>query len=390
MAVYLDRAVVAASGEHSRDFGFQSVGEVLLILAAREWFGGAARVAWIHIAALAVAASAVPRTAALLGLGARGQMVVGILVATWLPSAMYAQLYLGESVATSLTFLAVAGWVAGFSQEEPPAWHQWVAGLALGVGCAFRPNLQITVLVACGWGLWAGRRRHALTFAFGAGLGLAFALAVTRALVPEGSGLAESGGFNFYMSVAPIRQLASTTGGGGWAPVVNAALYTRAVTTDVPLTDSAYFYGEAWRLITADPLAALSRWATNLWCSTGAVMTFPGLQARAGDAALMVWAKVSAVATLLAVVGARRAEAPSRALTVLVVISGFVTCAFFLGTPRARYPFDAIVLSVGAAQVARLSKNPVLRRRVGQVAPYVARLRSIRCQLVRVGRDRRC
>ena len=151
----------------------------------------------------------------------------------------------------------------------------------LGVACAFRTNQQLTAVVAVTWALCAGRRTHAAVFALGAGAGLAFAHGLTHALVPEAQRLAESGGFNFYMSVAPIRQLSSTTAGGGWAPIVNAALYTDAVTTDVPLTDAGHWYAEAWRVNAADPPTALARWATNLWCSTGAVLTFPGFEGRA-------------------------------------------------------------------------------------------------------------
>lgn len=385
MAGYLERASMAAAGNYPRDAGFQSQGEVVLVLAAHVLLGGTARVAWIHMALAAAAAAAVPRVAERLGLGTRGQAVVGVIAAAWFPCAMYTQLYLGESVAASLTFIAVAGWLEGFptgpdsvssngsERDDAPApvmaprWHQVFAGLALGIACAFRPNLQLTVGLAVAWAAWAGRRGHAACFALGGAGGLAFAYGLTRALVPEGHGLAESGGFNFYMSVAPIRQLASTRAGGGWAPIVNAALYSEAVTTDVPLTDSSYFYREAWRLVAEDPGAALVRWATNLWCSAGAVLTFPGFESRVGDHVLVVYAVGSAIAGVVGCGAAHRGTAPQRALILLAGVSSVVTCAFFMGTPRARYPFDVILLLSGAAQVAR-----VLRRARCNTPPKVA------------------
>ncbi|MCA9576637.1 MAG: hypothetical protein KC668_14435 [Myxococcales bacterium] len=375
MAVYVERALMAAAGTYPRDAAFQSQGEVLLILGAHTWLGGAARVAWIHAAVAAVAASVVPRTAARLGLGARGQALTGLVAATWFPTAMYTQLYLGESVAASLTLIAAATWLdafvgragSGVSGSSPadvasvgPPWHQAVAGLALGLACVFRPNLQLTVVLAVAWIGCAGRRHHAAFFTGGATIGLAFAYGVTRALIPDGHGLAENGGFNFYMSVAPIRQLASTSAGGGWAPIVNAALYSEAVTTDVPLTDSGYFYAEAWRLVTAHPGAALVRWGTNLWCSAGAVMTFPGFEGDAGDTLLSVCAVASAVAAVVGAVGAAyRGTSAQRALVLAAITSSVITCALFMGTPRARYPFDVIFLLCGAAQVSRLFRRRV-------------------------------
>ena len=46
-------------------------------------------------------------------------------------------------------------------------------------------------------------------------------------------------------------------------------------------------------------------------------------------------------------------------LFLAAITSSVITCALFMGTPRARYPFDVIFLLCGAAQVSRLFRRRV-------------------------------
>lgn len=341
----------------------QARGVSFLIVAATQWLGDPSRVAWVHLACAAAGVVATIRLAQYLGSSRQATIIVGVLSATWLPTAMYTQLYLNECVAAALTTIALATWVGLFSLTRPVApLPAAIAGTALGLACLFRPNLQLTAALAIAWGVLRGHRSSALTFALGTGVSLAFAYGITRMAYPSSSGLASGAGFNFYMAMAPIRQLSSTTAGGGWAPIVNVMLYPEdaGVITAASLHDNQHFFGQAWDLACEDPGGVLWRWLTNLVYSTGYAGMFPGLW---GSAALRPFTVVTALAAAIVALRLPSSGQEARALGGVVLASVFVTCTFFMGTPRARYPFDLVLLAAAAPHMERLGRHALERVR---------------------------
>ena len=369
MGGFSARAAQILHGPLDALIAFQSVGESLLLAALSlngHWDSYVA-LTLVHVGAWLGGLLATKRLAESWSLGPAAVLFCVVVYATWLPSALYSNLCLNESVGASLVLIGAASWVTDRGREA------FVGGVALGLACLFRPN--VTPMIAILFALyicaganarlrlgrdWTTAGRH-LPFWVGCAIAVALGLLATRLVAPGSVGFAMSDAMNLYLGVKPIRGL-TFANGGGWMPLVNNNLYTYIEFSDASMMDREHFFAAAAEQVRTHPTESLLRWGRNIVESTGYhIGYFPGLPGF--NWLLRPFALAS---SLFAVIGMFAAwQQRQRVVGQLTLAAGLcmlVTVAFFMGTPRARFPFDMVFLVAAVAGARTVAQRWSSRR----------------------------
>jgi hypothetical protein len=370
MSVYQQRAENLLSGNTSAWDTFTPVGYPAL-LAAIYALGGSALAMGVLQAVLGAATAAL---AALLALRTLGRpllgWIVGLACALHVPGVLYAGYLLTETV---FAFLLVAAcWLLAVAVERRST--RALLGCALGLGLVLgaaatvRPNLLLfmPLLPLLLWlGLEQRWRRALLVFAVTlAGFGLPVSVAIARntRLLGRPASLGTNGGLNFYLNLADVRgvRFKERRAVHRITPIPNLLRFPRDEDEEavfVPFYDDAYFYQRGLALLRQQPSRLVLRGASNLAEAAG--MGGQGywpeadtrLTRRHRRAFFMAAMLPSLAGALL--LGARRRWAARENLPLLaaagLVASNLVTVLFFLGDPRMRVPFDALIVLLAAA-----------------------------------------
>ncbi len=354
MAGYSLRANLLRDGLPDPTLSFQSLGEPLLLVAlmGQQVVDLHVALTLVHASAWWVAGYAFRDLCRHWEMSRAAERSALLVYAFWLPSALYTNLCLGESLGASLALIGAASWVG----EQ--RFRHLLGGVSLGMACLFRPNMQLLCALLVGLDLVAlGRRRSGarahLWFALGASGAIGLGLGATRLLVPGSAGFASSGAFNAYLSVAPVRAVACLD--GAWGPTLNGLLFEHIEHLPVSMTDQAFFRDKTLAFVRAHPGDSLGRWLLNLLHSSGyRVGYFPGL---GGVDWLLRWFALGSfgLAGLAALTSVRRRRERVAQLTLACLVVMGVSVMFFLGTPRSRFPFDGMVLAAASASWAYLA-----------------------------------
>lgn len=364
MAINEARASLVRDGFSDLHIAFQSLGEPLTLAGImhasaphREAVYGI--LTCVHIAAWLGGGLALRGLCAAWAMSERARLACVIVYAGWLPSALYSNLCLNESLAASLLLIGSSGWLSGRRVGA------MVGGLALGTACLFRPNLLPFVMGLIMLTAWSSIRAAKLDrpvedrfsapwFIAASLVSVALAFGATGLVVPGSHGLASSDAMNFYLAVAPVRGVEFATG-EGWVPVVNHLLYSEMEVANVDMTNRAYFFERAVDRIQQFPIASVVRWMRNGVESTGyRIAYFPGLPG--ANWLLKTFSVCSALLTLAGAVAAwRRRREPVAQLTLVAIVTMWATVTFFMGCPRARFPFDGIFIVAGIAGITSLA-----------------------------------
>jgi 4-amino-4-deoxy-L-arabinose transferase-like glycosyltransferase len=294
-------------------------------------------------------------------------LVVGLVVALYLPLVVYTGFLLTE---TTFAFLvALFAWLLLRAWDRPGIGRAALAGLVFGVAAAVRPNLLLAAPLLALHGLLL--RRRAAPRAWLAPLGaLAFALPVLVAVVAHNSriagrptGLATNGGVNFLLGHCECRAITFPPGGGIGlvSGHQNRQRYTEVIASPRFAFDEAYYYREAASLLRAHPERALHAF---LNVSDGLVLTglgeppahpyYPGWMGHEEELRAFgrgfAWLAVvpALVHAALSVLrrssrGLRSSADPTRGVLLALVGSAIATLYLFLGDPRLRVPFDPLI-----------------------------------------------
>ncbi len=329
--------------------------------------GGHAAVGKLHAMLGALTCVLVHRVAHALAGRAWVAALGALLLALYPPLIFYTGVQLTETLAAFLVTLAA--WLA-LPGRRPPA--AALAGLALGLAVATRPNLLLT-LPPLAWLAWRERRReavapstppwsrHLATCLAAALLTLVPVVVHNSRLTGRLTGVATNGGINFLLAHCEC-QVVELPPGGRLKSVranVNRRYFTDTVRSDHLAHEEGAHYREGLRRIAERPSRVLLGWRNLVeGLGLGRMGRFPEQAYWPGwmghDDLLNVPARaiVGVLGLVLArLVWAARGGPPltrTHALLLALLSSLVPVFVAFIGDPRVRVSLDPLLLALGA------------------------------------------
>ena len=299
----------------------------------------------------------------------RTGLLAGLAAAAYGPFLFFDGELLPASLATALNTLGLALLLR--CERRPSAAGFGIAGAVLGLAALAVPTV---LLFAGAFAVWLGlrrRRRHAAAYLLG--VGLAIAPVTLRNLVVGGDSVVISynSGINFYIgNNSRYEETVAVRPGWEWDALASRP---RQAGLERPSRQSAFFWGEAWGEIRADPAAYLRLLARKLFLlgHGGEIGRNQPVYFHRNESSLLaalLWKHAGvafpfgiagplALSGLLLALRDRRASLP----IVYVAAYGAGVIAFFV-TARYRLPMVPVLL-LFAAHAAHWTAAALRRRR---------------------------
>lgn len=286
-------------------------------------------------------------------------LLTSIVLVVYVPLILYGGLLLTEGPAALLVTLSCL--LVLRAVEAPTTARLSAAGLVLGVAATVRPNLLLAypflflhAWAAAGRSWRSGARLAGQVIAWSAPILLAAGIHNSR-ILGRPAGLGTNGGLNFFLAHAEVSGATYDDGVTTHriGPLPNVVRYGEVFVSSEPLYEEGYFYRKGVRQLGEDPwrlLSALDNVAEGV--GLGRQDFWPGWPGHdrllVFSSKAMFWLGILPMALhglVLAALGRLLTrEGASRALLFGFVMSSMLTLYAFLGDPRVRVPFDAIIL----------------------------------------------
>ena len=374
MAIYRERAIRLLDGPLDVHDTFTPVGYPALMAAIFKFFGRNDAFVGLAQALMGAATCVLAAWLAHHWAGRAAAFVAFVATAFYAPLVLYTSVFLTETTSAFLVTLSTVLLTIALTRRRSSLGA--FAGLALAASAIVRPNLLLVFPLLAGLA-WLLRRDR------GASRALVVALFVS--LIPMGLvsahntrlagrfvSLGSNGGVNFYLAHAEIRALEFPEGGpiAAISPYRNRTRFTRLERTSHAPEDEAYFYRAGLALFRDEPKRILGAMGHVVDGVGLGPMThrpgspyWPGWRER--DEELIVWARAMFFLGIVPpivhsfVLGRRRElvrpEQAARLVALCMFASGMLAMAVFLGDPRLRVSFDALLIALGAAAWVRFA-----------------------------------
>jgi hypothetical protein len=283
------------------------------------------------------------------GLGAALSGVFAVLHWPWLH---YVGFLLSETWFTFLFMLAM--WLLLGARELGGARRYCVAGLALGAAVTVRANAA-TVFLALPFLLFSGRFREkqawreACAVALGAALPLALSALVYTSAAGRLTLAPTNGGLNFYLNFSDSKRV--EYGASFIEPIPNSVRFHRVESVSVPFYEQSHYYARGLALLRDDP-RRVERVLFNLreLTATARQSYWPGweplpLAGRVYGRIFFGFVIAPALLCAVQLLLRRRPEhGPARRFAARLLFTGAIAPVIYLGDPRLRVPFDAVLV----------------------------------------------